>query len=342
LPTSRSLTCLLSSVVSLAIALPINRVTAQVPEPVLTRFTYAVIIGQDTVWQYIVRSPAHFQTDVLLPKQGVSLKISAAADSAGLVRRMELDIWRFPPGEPRTKWTHTQHGSYELGRDSVVGIVRGVQGQQSQRYPAPAGSIIFQWAYIALLEQLTFRARALGVSTAEIPVYFFGTEGYVLPATVRFRPGTDSVAITLGQEEYRLVLNKYNRIESAIARTEEIRRVAPRRVFPADSTITQDLRCPEGALRKDLAAIRADSSVRQLLSLYPGAASAKKFRVLHNDADLAVCKELLDLFPPQGIVPQLVELGDVYMVVVVPPGQRAAVGIVSHDLSVAHFTWTVR
>lgn len=341
MPTSRSLTCLLTSVVSLAIALPINHVAAQAPEPILTRFTYAVINGQDTTWQYIIRSPSHFQTDVVLPKQGATLKIAGATDSAALVRTLEFDIWRFPPGEPGAKWTHVQGATYEIDRDSVLGVVRGAQGQQSQRYPAPPGSLIFQWSYVALLEQLTFRARALGASTAEIPVYFLGTPGQVLPATVRFRLGTDSVIISLGKEEYRLVLDKYKRIESGSKGDQQIHHVAPRKILPADSTITHNLRCPEGELRKDLSAIRADASVRQLLSLYPGAARAQSFRVLRNDADLAVCKELLDLFPPQGIVPQLVELGGVYMVVVVPPGQRAAVGIVSHDLSVAHFTWTV-
>lgn len=342
MPISRPLTSFLSTAAWLAVALPINRVAAQAPEPVLTRFTYAVITGQDTSWQYVIRSPAHFQADVVIPKQGAAMKMAAAADSAGLVRKLELDVWRFPPGESGARWTHAQNATFVLGGDSVVGIVRGARGQQSQRFPAPAGSIIFQWSYVALLEQLTIRARSLGVSTAEIPVYFFGTSGHVLPATVRFRAGTDSVDISLGKEEYRLVLNKYNRIESGKGGTHEIRHVAPRQIIPVDSTITQDLRCPEGELRTDLPAIRADPSVRQLLSLYPGAARAQTFRVLRNDADLAVCKELLDLFPPQGITPQLIELGDAYLVVVGSPGQRAAVGVVSHDLSVAHLTRTAR
>lgn len=342
MPTRGFLIFLLSGLAAIATAVPIRPVTAQVLEPVMTRFTYAVINGQDTIWQYVIRSPAHFQTDVVLPKQGATLKMAAAADSAGLVRTLGLDIWKFPPGEPKARWMHAQQATYELGRDSVIGSVRGAQGQQTQRYAAPAGSMIFQWEYVAFLEQLTFRARALGGSTANIPVYFFGTQGYVLPATVRFPTGTDSVVISLGEEEFRLVLNKYNRIESGSSRNQQIRRMPPRKVFPADSSITRDLRCPEGALRQDLAAIRADTSVGHVLSLYPGASRAQEFRVLRNDADLDVCKNLLDLFPPQGIAPQLVELGDVYMMIVGPIGQRAAVGMVSHDLSVVHFTWTDR
>lgn len=340
MPNSRCLTRLFSGVAWLATVAPIDHVVAQVPEPVLTRFTYVVISGQDTTWQYIVRSPAHFQTDMLVPKQGAALKIAAAADSVGLVRKLALDIWRYQPGDPGSKWTHAQSASYELGPDSVFGTARGAQGQQNQRYPAPPGSLIFQWGYVAFLEQIAARARSLGRSPVEIPVYFFGTAGSVLPATIRFRPGTDSAIINLGQEEFRLVLNKYNRIESGSARSQQILRVAPRTVFPADSTITQNLRCPEGALRQDLATIRTDPSVRPILSLYPVASHAQKFRVLRNDTDLAACKELLDLFPLQGVVPQLVELGDVYLLVVGPAGQRAAVGVVSHDLSVVHFTMT--
>ena len=330
----------LSSIVLLAIALPIGPLSAQVPQPILTRFTYALISGQDTTWQYVVRSPGHFQTDMVTQKQGASVKIGAAADSAGLVRRLDLDIWRFTPGEPG-KLTHAQHGTYELGQDSVLGTVSAPgRGQQGQRYPAPAGSMIFQWGYVGLLEQLTIRARAMGGLVAEIPVYFFGTQGFVLPATVRFRPGTDSVMIALGKEQYSLVLDKFRRIESGRAGAQEIRHVAPRTVFPADDSVTKDLRCPEGALREDLTKIRSDASVRQVLSLYPGAAQARQFRILRNDSDLALCKNLLDLFPPQGVVPQLVELGDVYMVIVAQPGKRAGVGVVSHDLSVVHFTVT--
>jgi hypothetical protein len=340
LPTRRFSIFLFAAITAVATALPTRTVIAQVAEPILTRSSYSVISGQDTIWQYIIRSPGHFQTDVVLEKQGATLKMAATADDSGLVRKVGLDVWRFPPGESKGKLAHAQQARYELGRDSVIGNVDGARGHQTQAYPAPPGSMIFQWEYVAFLEQLAFRARALGGSTATIPVYFFGTQGYVLPATVRFPVGTDSVIISLGEEVFRLVLNKYKRIESGSSGKEKILRVAFHDFFPADTNITKDLRCPESALRQDLAAIRADTLVGRVLSLYPGAMRARDFRVLRNDADLAVCKNLLDLFPPQGIAPQLVELGDVYMMVVGPIGARAAVGIVSHDLSVVHFTMT--
>ncbi|MEO8579885.1 MAG: hypothetical protein ABI469_06525 [Gemmatimonadales bacterium] len=320
-----------------------NPLVAQlVPEPVMTRFTYAVVSGNDTSWQYVVRTPAHFQSDVVLGSQGAALQIAAATDHAGLVRRLELTVFRFPSGHPEAKWTSAQRAIYELGPDSVFGTVQAARGQQNQRYPAPAGSVIFQWSYVALLEQIVVRARELGVSMAEIPVYFFGTSGYVLPAKVRFQAGSDSVAVSLGQSEFTLVLDKFRRIQSGSARGQEIRHVAPRNVFPADSNITRELRCPDAELRPDLARIRDDPAVRQILDLYPGAGRVDKFRALRNETDLPVCKELLDMFPPQGLPPQLVDLGQVYLMVVGPTGQRAAVGLVSHDLSVAHFTLTSR
>lgn len=331
---------LLRSIIWLSIILPIGLIAAQVPQPIMTRFTYAAVSGQDTAWQYVIRSPGHFQTDLLIPKQGASVKIAAVADSGALVRLLDLDVWMFPAGATDAKWTHLQHGTYELAADSVLGIARGERGEQSQRFPAAPGSIIFQWNYVALLEQLVLRARTLGGSTAEVPAYFFGTAGFTLSATVRFPPGTDSAIVSLGQSEYRVLLDKYNRIESATSRNQEIRRVARRLVFQSDSTITQDLRCPEGALGNDLAAIRADVSVNRVLSLYPGARQARGFRALKNDSDLAACKEILDMFPPQGVVPQLLELGDVYLMVVRAPGQRARVGIISHDLSVTHVITT--
>lgn len=333
---------LLCSVIWVSIILPIGLFAAQIPQPVMTRFTYAAVTGQDTVWQYVIRSPGHFQTDVLIPKQGASVKIAAIADSAALVRLLDLDIWRFPPGATDARWTHLQHGTYELAPDSVVGVVHGGRGEESQRFPAAPGSIIFQWNYVALLEQLVLRARALGGATAEVPVYFFGTAGFTLRAMVRFPPGTDSAIVSLGQSEYRLLLDKYDRMESATSPNQEIRRVARRLVFPSDSTITQDLRCPEGALGNDLPAIRADVSVNRVLSLYPGARQARGFRALKNDSDLAACKEILDMFPPQGVVPQLLELGDVYLMVVRAPDKPARVGIISHDLSVAHVIRTAQ
>lgn len=313
-----------------------------VSEPVMTRFTYAVITGQDTSWQYVLRSLAHFQSDVMLTKQGAALQIGAVADSGGLVRRIELDIFRFPPGRPDQKWQLAQHGTYELGPDSVFGIVRGAGREETQRFPAPAGSMIFQWNYVVLLEQLVVRARSLHGPTSEIPVFFFGTDGYVLPATVRFPNKSDSAVVNLGKSEFKLVLDKYGRIASGSAGSVKILRTAPRRVFPADSNITRELRCPEGTPRPDLAQIRDDPPVRHILELYRAASHAGKFRLLRNDSDLEACKELLDLFPPQGLTPQLVDLGEAYLVVVGSPGQRTAVGIVSHDLSVAHFTRTSR
>lgn len=320
-----------------------NALAAQVvPEPVMTRFTYALITGHDTSWQYVLRSPGQFHSDVLLSQQGAAFQIAAVADSAGLVRRLELDIFRFAPGHPDQKWQLAQHGSYQLGPDSVFGVVRGAQREENQRFPAPAGSVIFQWNYIALLEQLVVRARALNLGTAEIPVYFFGTDGHVLPARVRIQNGSDSVIVELGNDEFKLVLDKYGRIASGSAGSRQFRHVAPRSVFPADSNITRELMCPEGTLRPDLAQIRDDPSVSRILKLYPTAWRAEKFRLLRNDSDLTTCKDLLDLFPPQGVTPQLVDLGEVYLVVVGLAGQRAGVGVVSHDLSVAHFTLTTR
>ena len=313
-----------------------------VPEPVMTRFTYELITGQDTSWQYVLRSPGHFQSDVLLSKQGAALQIAAVADTAGLVRRLELDLFRFTPDHPDQKWQRGQHGSYELGPDSVFGVVRNSQREENQRYPAPPGSVIFQWNHIALVEQLVVRARALNLSIAEIPVYFFGTAGFVLPAKVQFQNKSDSVFIDLGKDVFKLVLDKYGRIASGSAGSTRFQHVAPRRVFPADSNITRELRCPEGTLRPDIAQIRDDPSVSRILKLYPPASHSERFRLLRNDSDLTTCRELLDLFPPQGVTPQLVDLGEVYLVVIGIAGQRAGVGVVSHDLTVAHFTLTTR
>lgn len=219
------------------------------PEPTLTRYTYQVVSGQDTSWQYVIRSAAHFQNDVLEETMGAALRVGALADSAGLVRALVLDIWRFPPHEPQGYWTHLQQGTYELGADSVFGNVSGSRGQQSQRFASPPGAMIFQWGYIGFLEQLTMRARALGKSRAEIPVYFFGTPGSVSSATVRNPPGTDSAIINLGKEEFSLLLDKYHRIESGHSATQTILHVAQRRVFPPDTSVTAGIGCPNAPAR---------------------------------------------------------------------------------------------
>jgi hypothetical protein len=304
----------------------------------MTRFTYAVTADKDTVWQYVVRSPVHFQSDIVIPKQGASVKL-AAVDSAGLVGKLQIDIWRFPPLEPGSAWQHAQHAEYQAARDSVFGVVRAAGREQSQRFATPAGAMIFQWSYVALLEQLAIRARKLGGANTTIPVYFFGTSGFVLPATVDQRPGEDSVSIKLGKEEYRLLLDKFGRILSGSSGTTTIQRVPRRTVFPMDSSITRDLRCPEIVPSTDIAALRSDPAVGRILSLYPGAGRAREFRVLRNETDLSSCRDILDLFPPQGGRPQLVQLGDVYLMVVPASGGRTAVGVVSQDLSIAHLAF---
>src|SRR6266550_5667663 len=107
------------------------------PPPELIRTTYISVNGPDTLWQNVIRTTRSFQSDVLIPAAGASVKLTALLDPRALIRQLELDVWR---GIGTPNQIHSQSASFAVTDDSVVGEVRGIDRRQPQRFPSPPGA----------------------------------------------------------------------------------------------------------------------------------------------------------------------------------------------------------
>ncbi len=179
------------------------------PPPELIRTTYISVNGPDTLWQNVIRTTRSFQSDVLIPAAGASVKLTALLDPRALIRQLELDVWR---GIGTPNQIHSQSASFAVTDDSVVGEVRGIDRRQPQRFPSPAGALIIQGNYLGFLEQLVLRTRSLGKTEASIPLFFFGTTGNTDLATVRLPAGTDSAIVSFGNRSIELRVDELGRI----------------------------------------------------------------------------------------------------------------------------------
>ena len=201
------------------------------PAPILLRTTYISVTDADTVWQNIIRTPQSFESDVRIPGAGALVKIAAVLDSVALIRRLNVDVWR-GTGSPNP--SHSQSASFIITHDSVLGEVHDPTRTQPQRFPAPRAAMIVQGAYLAFLEQLLLRARALGAGEVSIPLYFFGTPGQTGVATVRFSEKSDSAIVVFAGHPIALRVDDWGRIVSGETGRTRISRVRFRQFFPDD------------------------------------------------------------------------------------------------------------
>jgi hypothetical protein len=319
----------------LAVLLAAARGDAQaLPQPELSRATYITVVGPDTVWQNVIRTPQSFQSDVLFRATGASIQMTAILDPRALIRKLDLDVWR---GIGSPSQIHAQSASFAITDDSVLGEVRALDRRQPQRFSSPAGALIIQENYLGFLEQLVLRARSLGTTETSIPLFFFGTPGDTGVALVRLPSGTDSAIVSFGRRSIELRVDESGRIVTGRNGAASISRVKFREIFPTDSP--QPMQCGT-----------ATSAARQALSqlafsalfahYHVTAADVANARPLNDQADSDVCRDMLSLFqvrtpgPPLG--QSLFKVGSVYVAISGnDPGQAGAAIVYADNLEVA-------
>jgi hypothetical protein len=308
------------------------------PQPVLIRSTYTFVAGADTVWQNVIRSPESFQSDILIPAAGASVKINALLDRRALIRKLDLDIWK-AIGTPNQ--VHAQSASFAITDDSVLGEVRAVDRRQPQRFQSPNGAMIIQGNYLGFLEQLVLRARALGTTEATIPLFYFGTPGDTGVAIVRFPPGTDSAIVSSGSRSIELRVDEWGRIVSGGIGSAVISRVKFREIFPSDAT--QPTHCGT-ATRAARQALSLPTFSAVFARYKVTAADVASARALNDQADIDACRNMLNRFqvrapgpPIEQIEQSLFKVGNLYVAVAgSDPAQAGAAIVYADNLEVAH------
>jgi hypothetical protein len=306
------------------------------PPPALIRTTYVSVAGADTVvWQNVIRTPQSFQSDILIPTTGASVKLTTLLDPRALIRRLDLDIWR---GIGTPNQVHSQSGSFAVTDDSELGEVRAVDRRQPQRFPSPTGAMIIQGNYLGFLEQLVLRARALGKTEASIPLFFFGTPGDTDVATVRLPPGSDSAIVSFRNRSTELRVDKSGRIVSGKNGSAIISRVKFRDIFPSDSA--PPARCGNAtrAARQALSQ-PAFSAVFAYYKVI--AADVASARALNDKTDISACRDMLTLFQVRTEGPalgqSLFKVGNVYVAIAgSDPAQAGGAVVYADNLEVVH------
>ncbi|HEX5435898.1 MAG TPA: alpha/beta fold hydrolase [Gemmatimonadaceae bacterium] len=104
--------------------------------------------------------------------------------------------------------------------DSVL-VTIGAQTTPSQRFAVPAGTLPFINLSSAIIEQILLRARALGGTAADVPLFVMAG-GALVHATVRW-VGADSAALGVGGVEIRARVSRDGRFLGGVVPSQHVR-----------------------------------------------------------------------------------------------------------------------
>ncbi|HKO16424.1 MAG TPA: alpha/beta fold hydrolase [Gemmatimonadaceae bacterium] len=178
-------------------------VRAQAPlAPGAERATFFLLLGSDTLAvEHATRTAARLEGDLTNAKNGSRVRYEATLGPQGTVSRTE--IWAY---RTAVDTTPVQHALFRLVGDTMfVDAANGAHGM-----PTDAGAIVYLNPSTALLEQALLRAKALGGTTAHVPL-FQSAGGRTLPLTVDWL-GADSAVVSLAGTEMRIALGRGGRI----------------------------------------------------------------------------------------------------------------------------------
>jgi hypothetical protein len=279
--------------------------------------------GADTSWQNLLRAPTGFTSDILAPEVHAAIQFIAVADSADLVRKIQMVV--------RRDSLRSQTAAFSLVGDSVVGGVSSLGRSQAQRYGAPPNALIFQYNFVAFLDQVLRRAAHLRGANREVPVYLYGTPGALDTARVRSVPNSDSVVIGFGSAEYRLKVDPLGRIAGGKMGSMEFHRISFRNFLPGPPPAG----CPPPGTPTESQLIKTDAGFRKLASVFGLSSSdIDSIHLVDPSADAEACSDLLDLFPPKSGPTRIYQAGSIYIVVTGPETIRRAAFIVGDHRSI--------
>ncbi len=198
---------------------------------------FVVLAGNDTLTaERVTRADKRLESDFVSRQQGIRINMVMTVTAEGLVSRMETIVRKAsdaPTASP------LQQAVVTFTRDSAL-VSMGAGGTAPvQRFAVAPGTIPFVNLSAASLEQILIRAKALGGTSATIPVFAIAG-GQSLTATVRWI-GADSALLVLGAELHASVSTVGELLGATVpaqnvrfARTVASARSAPRAIAPPD------------------------------------------------------------------------------------------------------------
>ena len=186
---------------------------AQSSAPV--RSTYYMVLGADTIGvERFTRTPQRLEGEFLDKARGMRVRYAASLANDGGITSAETWLYR---GTDDT--TALQHARLRLQADSV--IVEFPNGAPTQRIATQRGALVYISPSFALLEQALFRAKVIGGTTAQVPL-FSSAGGQTLPLSVTWA-GADSAVLSMGPIEMRASIGLDGRLTGLAVPSQNLR-----------------------------------------------------------------------------------------------------------------------
>lgn len=204
---------------------------------------FVLLIGADTLAvENVSRTPATLEGELVGRATG-RMVYSLTLGPAGTVRELTLSAWM--PGRTGEA-APVQEARLTLSGDSVLVEVTGDAGSRTQRIATRPGALPYLNPSFALMEQVLVRARALGGTSAVVPL-FFVQGGQTVDATVTWATA-DSATVTIAGSEMHLATSPDGELLYAGVPAQGLTatRVAGRHLAPP-ALDPPDYSAPEGA-----------------------------------------------------------------------------------------------
>lgn len=175
------------------------------PEPAADEGTFTLTMnGNPIVTERFRRTPNRLEGEIALPTGGRAT-YTAQLRSDASVSAMELR--QYGPGEAEPAYQAA--GTFTA--DSIHITQQSGDSTQTAVRATPAGSIPYLNPSPALLEQIVRRARAIGVTNVQVPVWLPSGGGQSATVAVVFS-ASDSVRLTLAGTPILLQIDQRNRV----------------------------------------------------------------------------------------------------------------------------------
>ena len=173
--------------------------------------TFIMLLGNDTLGvERVTRTANHLDGEFANPSRGVRVRYAATLAADGTMPRLEL--WSYRGAD-----TTGSHAAMQLQGDSMIIDLPG----RTMRLASKSGAIAYFNPSTGLLEQAVIRARTLGGSSAEVPL-FASEGGMTVPLSVTFI-GSDSARLQLNGIAFNVSLGMDGRVTGMSIPSQNVR-----------------------------------------------------------------------------------------------------------------------
>ena len=222
--------------VIIALAAHLDAAQAQTAGASPQRATFVVTQAGDTLAiEKVTRTSGRAESELVVRGQGVHLHLALSLAPDALVTAMEVAA---RPAAAKADAPPAQAGTLLFRGDSVIAEMTAPT-RSTQRFAAGRGALPFVNMSMTVAEQLVRRARAVGGSRVEVPMFVVGG-AQVIPATVTW-VGADTAVVTLGGVDLRAAVAADGRLLGAVVPSQNVRFTR----IEGAASIAPDMRPPD-------------------------------------------------------------------------------------------------